>query len=390
MKIFNKLAIFLIYLYQKIFSSHTGILKDFLYKEPVCTHTPHCSEYWKECFHKYDFLPALKYTMERIDSCAPDNKLKYDPSSYRVVYFSSSPIWIPFLEKLVEDKRFDVVAVVTMPDAVSWRWQKLKENIIAQKAKQLWITNIFKPKKINEDFINELQKLEPDFFVVLSYGKILPKKLLDIPKFGPINIHWSILPKYRWASPIQSVFLNGEKETWITIMYMDEKMDTWDIIKIQKFPLTKQDNSKTVIDKFVAYWPDFFVDTLWDFWKWKISRQKQDDAKVTYCSKFTKEDGHINFNEDAESIYRKFQAFYLWPWLYAFWNWKKITFTDIDYDMDNIDKQVWQVYKQWGKVKIACKKWNIIVNKLKLEWKKELDIDSFINGHSDFLSTVLD
>jgi len=389
----NKLFLFFIFIRQKIFSSNVWILKDILYPFwPVCSHKPHCSEYGKQCFQKYDFLTALKYTMERIDKCTPDNKIKYDPSSYKVVYFSSAPIWVPFLEKLVEDKRFDVVWVVTMPDAPSGRWQKIKENIIASTAKKLWIENIFKPEKLknNEDFIEKLNKLDADFFVVLSYWKILSKKILDIPKLWPINIHWSILPKYRWASPIQSVFLNKEKETWITIMYMDEKMDTWDIIKILKFPLNKEDNSKTVIDKFVEYGPSFFVDTLWDFAKWKLSRKKQDDKNATYCGKFTKEDGKIDFSLAADDIYAKFQAFYLWPGIYSYFNWKQIKFTDIDYDLEeNENKKIWEVYKKNNKIYVKCWKWAIELKKVKIEWKKEMFINDFINWYKDFLYTVL-
>jgi len=397
MKLLNKIALFFIYIRQKTFSSHTWIFKDILYTEPVCTHHPHCSEYGKECFQKYKFLPALKYTMERIWKCKPDNKINYDPSSYKVIYFSSAPIWVPFLEELTKDKRFDVIATVTMPDAPSGRWQKLKENIIAEKSKQFWIKNIFKPTKIknNVEFIQQLKELEPDFFVVLSYGKILPKEVLDIPKFGPINIHGSILPKYRWASPIQSVFLNWEKETWITIMYMDEKMDTGDIIKIQKFPLTKEDNSKTVIDKFIKYWPKFFVDTLWDFGKWKIKRTKQDESKASYCGKFTKDDGKIDFeNETAEKIYRKFQAFYLWPWIYFYKNWKLFKLTDIDISDPGVDKpnlQVGDIFLDKStpgsaQLKTKTKKWDLIINKIKPEWKKELTAWEFINGYKDIIS----
>jgi len=421
MKIVNQIFLFFIWIRQKTLSSHTGIFKDFLYKEPVCTHHPHCSEYGKECFQKYDFLNALKYTMERIDNCTPSDKINYDPSSYKVVYFSSAPIWVPFLEELVNDKRFDVVGVVTMPDAPSGRWQKLKENVIGgeirrdseevgrkiyedelNKIEELEIEwrriKLFKPKKIknNKIFVEELKKLEPDFFVVLSYWKILPKEVLDIPKFWPINIHGSILPKYRWASPIQSVFLNWEKETWITIMYMDEKMDTWDIIKILKFPLTKEDNSKTVIDRFIELWPKFFVDTLWDFWKWKLKRIKQNDEEATYCGKFTKEDGLIDFeNETAEEIFRKFQAFYLWPGIYTYWNWKLLKFTDIEINDKQVNsekwimnnKKVWDRFLDNEKLKIRTKKGDIWVKKLKLEWKKEMTAEEFLNGHKEFINS---
>ncbi len=395
MKFLNKLAILLIKLYQYTFSSHTWIFKDFLYSKPVCTHNPHCSEYWKQCFEKYDFLTALKFTMERIINCKPSNTIKYDPSSYKVIFFSSAPIWVPFLKKLVEDKRFEVVWVVTMPDAPAWRGQKLKENIIAEEAKKLWITNIYKPEKIknNENLVKQLKSLNPDFFVVISYWKILPKEILQIPKFWPINIHWSILPKYRWASPIQSVFLNWEKESWITIMYMDEWMDTGDIIKILKIPLDKKDNAKTLIDKFIKFWPDFLVDVLWDFWKWKLKRTPQNDSEATYCRKFTKEDGKIDFkNETAEEIYRKFQAFYLWPGIYDIWNWKLVKFTDIEIDpgVDTPKELIWKriVDKSTPgskKIKVYTKDWAVIINKLKLEWKKEMTAEEFINWYKDFL-----
>ena len=378
----------------------------------VCTHKPHCSEYGKQCFQRYDFFTAFKYTMERIDKCNPDNKINYDPSFYKVVYFSSSPIWVPFLNQLLDDKRFEVVGVVTMPDAPSGRWQKLKENIIVQSLKENiwdfsegninneisdleyknWKIKIFKPWKIknNKIFEEKLKELDADFFVVLSYWKILPENILNIPKLGPINIHGSILPKYRWASPIQSVFLNKEKETGITIMYMDKGMDTWDIIKILKFPLTKQDNSKTVIDKFVQVWPKFFVDTLWDFWKWKLKRQKQNNDEATYCGKFEKKDGEIDFQKDGvEDIYAKFQAFYLWPGIYAFWKGKQIKFTDIDYEKKEQNKTLWLVFQEWDDFKIACKDGNIILKNLKLEWKKEMSIKDFVNGHKNFLNTII-
>ena len=342
-------------------------------------------------------------------NCTPSNEIKYDPPFYKVVFFSSSPIWVPFLKEILKDKRFDLVWLVTMPDAPSWRGQKLRENIIVEELKnelkqfeeeklddEISEINfedkkikVFKPKKLknNQKIIDELKKLNPDYFVVISYWKILPKEILDIPKFGPINIHWSILPKYRWASPIQSVFLNREKETWITLMYMDEWMDTGDIIKIMKFPLTEKDNAKTVIDKFVKYWPKFTNDTLWDFAKWKLSRIKQNNDEATYCWKFTKEDGHIDFmDQSADEIYSRYQAFYLWPWIYAYWNWKLVKFTEIEKDLfENNDILTGVVYEDKWEIKVKSKRWSIVVKKVKLEWKKEMNIKDFINWYKDFV-----
>ena len=394
MKILNKIAISLIWIYQKTLSSHTWIFKDILYDKPVCAHSPHCSKYSKECFQRYNFINWLKYTMNRISKCTPSNQIKYDPSSYKIVFLSSAPIWVPFLEELHKDKRFDIVWIMTMPDAPSGRWQKLKPNII----KKWWIENIweklpiFTPEKVknNKELETQLKELDADFFVVLAYGKILPKNILDIPKLGPINIHWSILPKYRWASPIQSVFLNKEKESWITIMYMDEWMDTWDIIKILKIPLTKQDNTKTLIDKFIQYWPKFFVDVLWNFGKWELTRLPQNNEEATYCQKFTKQDGQIDFNKSAWDIYSQFQAFYLWPGIYTTWSWKQINFKEIDFEESQKEnKEPWTVFQEDWLTKVACWKWNIILKKVKLEWKKELNIEDFLNGHKEFLGSKL-
>ena len=390
-KILTKISLVIIRIYQKTFSSHTWIFKDILYTQLVCAHSPHCSEYGKNAFKRYGFKKWLKYTMNRINKCTPDTKIKYDPFFYKVIFFSSAPIWIPFLDELYNDKRFEIVGVITWEDKKSNRWQKLKPNIIKQHSiEKLWINKelIKTPWKIkeNKEFEKWLKQQDADFFVIISYGKILPKEILDIPKLGPINIHWSILPKYRWASPIQSVFLNKEKETWITIMYMNENIDTWDVIKILKIPLTKQDNTKTLIDKFTAYSPKFTVDTIWDFWKWDLKRIMQDESKATYCKKFTKQDGKIDFHEPAEKIYNKFQAFYLWPKIYTNFNSKKLDITDCFFENKDSWKKIWEWFKEDNQLKVQTWKWNLIVKKVKLEWKKEINAKDFYNG---YLKTIL-
>ena len=170
---------------------------------------------------------------------------------------------------------------------------------------------------------------------------------------------------------------------------MNDKMDEGDIIKILKFPLIKQDNAKTVIDKFVEKWPEFVVNALWDFAKWKLKRIPQNHDEATYCGKFTKQDGQISFqNETAEDIYSKFQAFYLWPGIYTYWNWKLVKFTEIDFQDGDLEPG--KVFFEDGVLKIWAKKWVIIVKKLKPEWKKELTANEFVNGYRDFIWSKLD
>ena len=163
--------------------------------------------------------------MERVSSCVPRYEKQYDPSSYRVVFFSSSPIGVPFLHAIAEDARFDLVGVVTMPDAPVGRGMKVQENVIKVESGKLKVEDayILTPRSLRLDskkyaadaqtFHQWVTELQPDLFVVIAYGHIMPQRVLDIPVFGSINVHGSLLPEYRGASPLQSVFLDGKEET---------------------------------------------------------------------------------------------------------------------------------------------------------------------------------
>jgi methionyl-tRNA formyltransferase len=207
--------------------------------------------------------------MDRVVNCKPSYTKNYDPSHYRVVFFSGAPIGVPFLEKLYEDKRFEVVGVVTMPDMARDRGQKVQENVVKSATKEL-IKNtkienidfesfIMTPTKLNpetseegKEFCEWLKSLNADFFVTIAYGKIVPQAVLDIPKFAPINVHGSLLPKYRGASPIQSVFLQNEKETGLTIMKMVKAMDAGPMIDILRMKIGFDWTAKTIIDEFMS------------------------------------------------------------------------------------------------------------------------------------------
>lgn len=244
----------------------------------------------------------------------------YDPARYRIVYFSGSPIGIPFLEQLHNDPRFEVVGVVTMPDKPIGRWHTVQENIIATTATQLGITEILKPttlKQTTEDgkaVAAKLQSLQADYFVVVAYGKIMPQAILDIPTFGPINVHGSILPEYRGASPLQTVFLDNCAKTWLTIMLMNDKMDEWDMVATYEFPLPFEWTSKELFEKVKTVWPWFLNDTLWELGKWHIHPKQQDEKLATYCSKIEKQDWHIDlFTTPLRDVYNKYRAYALWP-----------------------------------------------------------------------------
>lgn len=269
----------------------------------------------------------------------------YDPGHYRVVFFSSAPIGVPFLEQLAHDKRFEVVGVVTQCDKPSGRWMEICENIIKETAKKLnnsklWTLNsefIKTPTKLNpekseegREFAERLEKKNPDILVVIAYGKIIPQAILDIPKVAPINVHGSLLPKYRGASPIQSTLLNNDKETGITIMKMDATMDTGNMIDILRFTIPFAWTTKELIDEMKKIGPKFLNDTLWKYGKKMLGEVKQNDEKATYCGKIEKESWLIDpWNDSIETIYNKYRAFALRPKIYFMVDGKRVIIEEL-------------------------------------------------------------
>lgn len=294
-------------------------------------------------------------------------------------------------------KNPEIKIVVSQVDKPIWRKMILTETPIKSFAKENNL-EILQPEKIknNTEFFEKLKNLDLDFIVVVAYGKIIPKEILDIPKFWCINIHWSLLPLYRWASPIQESIKNWDSKTWLTIMYMSEWMDEWDILAKKEIIIDILDKTPDLFKKFENFWADLLLETLEKIISGEIKWEKQDQNLATYCSKIEKQNWEINFKtETAKEIYDKFRAYYIWPGIYNFYNWKKFSIEDcffekIDLDDEDfspgdvieIENEHWEKnYQIW----IICKKWVLTLKQVKLEWKKTTDIKSFINGNKDFL-----
>ncbi len=264
----------------------------------------------------------------------------YDPDHYRVVFFSSAPIGVPFLEHLADDKRFEVVGVVTQCDKPVGRGMEVCENIIKQctkKNERLKDCDIITPEKLHPEkseegqkFAQRLKEKNPDYLVVIAYGKIIPQAILDISNIAPINVHGSILPKYRGASPIQSALLNNDKETGITIMKMNASMDTGNMIDVLRFTIPFTWTTKEVIEEMKKIWPKFLNDTLRKFWKKMLWEVPQQDQQATYCGKIEKETWLIDpRNDSIETIYNKYRAFYLRPKIYFILNGKRVIIEEL-------------------------------------------------------------
>lgn len=293
------------------------------------------------------------------------------------------------LKWILEIWNIEIKLVVSQPDKPVWRNKVIEETPVKQLAKQNNI-KVLQPERFknNTEFFDELNSLGLDFIVVVAYWKILPKEVLEAPKYGCINIHWSILPKYRWASPIQEAVKNGDKETWLTIMYMSKWMDEWDILAIQKIIIDKLDTTEDIFKKFEIIWPDLLTKTLNWVMDGSIKWVKQDENQATYCGKISKEDWEISFdNDNWTNIYNKYRAYHSWPWIYTYYNNKKLDIENCELQEYEWNEKIWKVLKLDKKtIWIVCKDKKILILKqIKLEWKKSMDILSFANWNKDFL-----
>jgi methionyl-tRNA formyltransferase len=248
----------------------------------------------------------------------------------KIVFMGTAELSCASLEKLVaqasslsddgQDARstFSIAAVLTQPDKPKGRELKLQFSPVKILAEKLKLPVLQPTKARDEKFISELRGLKPDLIVVVAYGQILPQDILDLPKFGCLNVHTSLLPKYRGASPIQSAILNGETETGVTIMKMDAGLDTGEIISQARTPILPEDNSQTLHDRLAQLGAELLVETIPDYVAGKIRPKPQPAEGASYAAKIKKEDGRIDWNEPAEKILNRLRAFTPWPGAFTF------------------------------------------------------------------------
>lgn len=208
--------------------------------------------------------------------------------------------------------------VVTGEDKPVGRHQVLTANPVKELALEHSLS-VLQPARIrdNTELLETIASYEADYFVVVAYGKILPRELLVIPKKYPINIHGSILPKYRGASPIQAALIAGEKETGVTIMVMSEGMDEGGIIDIQKIGIDVHETTQTLFEKFAEVSGTFAAETILKLDKKELSPKQQNEAEATYCRKITKEEGLLDLSKSAEELYHLYQGLTPWPGVYT-------------------------------------------------------------------------
>lgn len=294
----------------------------------------------------------------------------------RVVFMGTPDFSVPVLEKLIENT--NVVLVVTKKDAYVGRKKVLTESPVAICAHEHNI-EVYKPNKLKEDYEYILNK-KPDIIITCAYGSIVPKVVLDYPSYGCINVHASLLPKYRGASPIVASILNGEKETGITIMYMDEGIDTGNIIMSRSIKIEDNDNSLSLSNKLSLLGANLLIDTLPKIFEGENFDIPQDNEEATYVGMLKREDEHIDFNNSVENIKNQVRAFSPEPYTF-------INIDDAEYKISEVEIKKCDVSKIGIIVEvnkdsfgITAKDGIVYIKRIKPSGKKEMSVKDFFNG----------
>ncbi len=230
----------------------------------------------------------------------------------RIVFIGTGEIAVPTLQMLLQKREHEVVAIVTQPDKPVGRDQRLSETPV--KAAAAMNLPIFQPPKINSaDALETIAALAPEVVVVMAYGQILPQALLDLPRRACLNLHASLLPRWRGAAPIQAAIAAGDHETGITVMYMNAGLDTGDILLQHPTPIREGDSGASLHDRLAQIAPGACAEALSLIAAGKAPRIRQDESCATHAPKLEREDGAIDWKMDAEEIERKIRAFDPWP-----------------------------------------------------------------------------
>lgn len=299
----------------------------------------------------------------------------------KIIYMGTPDFAVNPLEKIIECGH-EVVLVVTQPDREKGRGREVVFSPVKECALKYDIP-VFQPVKIKEaEAVLELKKYGADLFVVAAFGQILSKEILQMPKYGCINVHASLLPRYRGASPIQSVIMDGCEETGVTIMQMDEGLDTGDIISVKSIPIDKKETGETLHDKLAKLGAELLGETLPLIENGTATKTPQDSSLSNYAKMLTKELGKIDFTKDAVVIERLIRALNSWPSAYMKLNGKTLKIWDaevIDDNEGNAPGTVFNINKK--DFSIACGKGALTVKEVQLEGKKRMDSESFLRGY---------
>jgi len=306
----------------------------------------------------------------------------------RTIFIGTPDFGIPSLKSLIKDDFFDIIGVITGSSKPVGRKQIITPPPIKAEALKHKIP-VFQPEKIL-NLKSKIINLKPDIIVAAAYGQIIPKSILNIPKYGCINVHGSLLPKYRGAACIQAAILNGDKESGATIIKMNIGLDKGPILAQKKLEIKNHWTSGILYSKISKLGAEILIPALKNYIQGKIKPIPQDNTKASYVGLIQKQDGKINWQRNAQYIERLVRAMNPWPGAYAQYLVQNLKIIEADNNILKINKyKIGKVFLDNKKLAIQCGKDALIIKKLQLEAKKSMNSQEFLKGNQDIIGQIL-
>jgi methionyl-tRNA formyltransferase len=301
---------------------------------------------------------------------------------FRTLYMGTAEIACTPLKALNDHPNCEIVGVLTQPDRPRGRNMKTKSSAVKECAEELGLS-VLQPQTLrDDDVLEQLRSLQAELIVVAAFGQILPQSVLDLPKYGAVNIHASILPRHRGAAPIQWAILRGDSETGVTLMKMDEGLDTGDLIAVSRTTIQATDNSQTLHDRLAELGASLLISTLPDYVGGSITAKPQDDSLSTYARKIVKDDGRIDWSLPSIEIHRRIRAFTPWPGAFTFLPVEqrrllkihKASITESEGNAGEILSVIGNNFL------VACGQKSLAFKELQREGSQTMDVDNFLHG----------
>ena len=307
----------------------------------------------------------------------------------KVVFMGTPDFSVPSLKTLIETQ--EVVGVVTQPDRPAGRGKQLRPSPIKVVAQEANIP-VYQPKSLRKkSSAEQLREWNPDVIVVAAFGQILRPHVLELPKHGCINVHASLLPRWRGASPIQHAILEGDAETGVCLMQMDVGLDTGDVYVCQSVEITPTETAASLHDKLAEAGAQLTAQYLDDILHGKITRKPQDDTLSTYAPMISKEDGRLNWTEPAVKLERRIRAMTPWPGAFSSWQGKMLKIKDASLAEGKLPSgQPGQVINYAGGTAVLTGEGGIHLDTIQLAGKKAMAVADFLRGQPDFIGAVLE
>lgn len=306
----------------------------------------------------------------------------------RIIFIGTAEFGLPVFKALAADRDFEIILTVTQPDKPSGRGRALNSPPIKLAAEELGLT-VLQPERIGE-IRGKIALLKPDLIMVIAYGQLIPPEILSLPRFGCLNLHASLLPKYRGAAVIQAAILNRDRETGLSLMKLDQGLDTGPVIDQLKISINDYDTAGGLYDRLAELSPDFTLTAVKRYLAGAIKPRPQAGAGASYAKTLAKTDGLINWSKPAEELERFIRAMNPWPMAWTWLDGRQVKIISAQKQPIEINSyKPGKTFKYNAGLAVQCGRDALIIKSLQLEGKNALPSADFLRGQKDFIGNIL-